>query len=320
MHNRAGIPLAMVMVVVLLLAAADARAGGGPTVVRKGKISGHLYGGSARAANYFTPSGLQRLFDTAGTSFSAATFGLTLDYGVGSNLELNLDLPIGYYSITSESRFPDRSIFSPAWYGLGATYGIVGAEGEQGLAASVSSMLRIPPGFHSGIYDDPAHPTFLSDGYFQVMTSLNGGYRSETTWINGSLGYNWRDEEPLDEIVYNAEVGFTKVEGTGIFIGLNGVVSTGDVNTPARSFYAGASGSESEQSRIDGGTGRFSTIDRENHISISAGAFVTLTERLVVDGRYVIRLAGNNSLALRGAYLGIGYSIDPAPEVPSGEF
>lgn len=295
------------------------QAGGGPTVLKKGKLSGRIYGGSSRAVNYFRSDGVQRLFDTAGTSFSAITFGLTVDYGLGSNLELTLDLPIGYYAISSESRFPDRSIFSPPYLGLGATYGLIGSEGEKGLALSASSMVKIPPGFHSGIYDDPAHPTFLSDGYFQLTTLLNAGYFTDNLWFKASTGYNWRDEEPLDEIPYGLEVGFTRVAGTGIFLGLNGVVSTGDVGSPARAFYAGASGSPSEQERVDGGTGRFSTIDRENYLDIGAGAFVTIAERFVVDGRYVLRLAGNNTLALRGAYLGVGYSIEPSV-VEAGEF
>ncbi len=148
---------------------------------------------------------------------------------------------------------------------------------------------------------------------------LNAGYFTDNLWFKASTGYNWRDEEPLDEIPYGLEVGFTRVAGTGIFLGLNGVVSTGDVGSPARAFYAGASGSPSEQERVDGGTGRFSTIDRENYLDIGAGAFVTIAERFVVDGRYVLRLAGNNTLALRGAYLGVGYSIEPSV-VEAGEF
>ena len=313
----------LVLLVVIIIAAlfpSDLlQAGGGPTVLKKGKISGHIYGGSSRASNYFRVDGQQRLFDSSGTSFSAIVFGLTLDYGWSSNLELNLDLPFGYYAVSSESRFPDRSIFSPTYFGLGATYGFLGAEDEKGVSASVSSMLKVPPGFHSGIYDDPAHPTFLSDGYFQVTTSLNVGYNTENTWFKGRVGYNWRDEEPEDEILYGLEVGFTRVQGTGIFVGVNGALTTADINTPARAFYAGASGSSSEQERVDGGTGRFSTIDRENYIDVNAGAFVTIAERFVIDGRYIIRLAGNNTLALRGAYIGLGYSIDPGEGV-SGKF
>jgi hypothetical protein len=296
---------ALAAVGLIMLASTPSAHAGDPQVKPPKKGTVYIYGGAARASRYYNLNGDLKRYDTLGTDFSATTFGLSANYGLIENLELNLDVPIGYYNLTSKSRFPDRSILSPSYYGIGATYQI--SDGK--LNSSVSTMLKIPPGFHKGIYDDPAHPTFLSDGYLQLTTTLNFGFNLKETWFKGSAGYNWRDEEPLDEIVYNAELGMSKVEGTGIFVGCSGVVSTGDVTQPLMPFYTGASGNAEEQTRGDGGQGIFRTIDRENYFAINAGAFVSITEHISISGKYAVRLFGKNSLSLQGAYLGVGYSF-----------
>lgn len=283
---------------------------GEPVTLPAKKGTVYIYGGSARASRYYNLNGQLKRYDTLGTDFTATTFGLSANYGLTDDLELNLDVPVGYYSLTSKSRFPDRSIFSPSYYGIGATYQI--SRGK--VNSSISSMVKVPPGFHQGIYDDPNHPTFLSDGYFQVTSTLNFGFNLKETWVKGSAGYNWRDEEPLDEIVYSLELGLSKVEGTGIFVGCSGVVSTGDVTQPLRPFYSGASGTAEEQDRGDGGQGIFRTIDRENYFAINAGAFASLTDKIYLSGKYAVRLFGKNSLSLQGAYLGVGYNFNLAAE------
>ena len=268
-----------------------------------GKGEAWLYFGGGSTRNYYNVDGLQRLFDSLQTSFLSLGMGVSFDYGLMNNLELNVGLPISYYRLTSNSLFPDRSIFAPDWLGIGLTYQITKAP----LFTSVSSHVKIPPGFHDGIYDDPNHPTFLSDGYFQWITLLNLGYVKDGIWLKGSAGYNSRGEEPADELVYSAQVGFSRVEGTGIFIGVEGAISTEDASQPLRPFYAGASSVPEEKLRVDGGTGRFNSIDRENYFSIKPGFFIELNDALMVSTEYRIRLAGVNSLALRGLYAGVGY-------------
>ena len=287
----------------LFFLGASAAHSGGSGVLPSGQGVVRIYGGAGSAEGYYTAEGDQNRFDTLQTSFVATMFGISADYGVMEGLELNAALPIAYFRIHSNERFPDRSIFSPVWLGLGGTYQITAGS----VQTSVSTMLKIPPGFHQGIYDDPNHPTFLSDGYFQLTTAANLGIVMEETWLKGSVGYNWRDEEPLDEIIINAEVGFSRVEGTGIFMEVQTVLSTGDVAAPARPFYAGTAGSTEEQQRLDGGTGKFRTIDRENYLAVSAGTFVSITNALSIDGRYNVRLLGANALALQGAFLGLSY-------------
>ena len=300
-----GVRLFVITLVLLPLLVTISKAQGSAFLSEEGKGFVHLYGGAARADHYYDVDGNLRALDTHKTSFGAVNFGVTANYGLTPDLELNLDLPIGYYSISSTSRFTPRSIFSPPYLGLGATYSL----SSERLYSSISAMVKIPPGFHSGIYDDPKHPTFLSDGFLQITTLLNVGFTFETGWIKGGAGYTWRDEEPLDEIPYSFEVGLSRVPGTGIFVGVDGVVSTGDVTQPLRPFYAGSSGEGEERRRIDGGRGIFRNIDREHYFALTAGAFVFVTERIMIDGRYRLRLFGRNSLALQGAYLGVGHTF-----------
>jgi hypothetical protein len=292
--------LAPLSLALLLLAAPHASAGG-PFVAEPGKGYAHLYGGSIRADHYYNTAGTLRPYDTLKTELNAVMFGITGEYGIAEGLELNLDLPFGIFTLSSESLFPDRQIVSPTYLGIGGTYQISSGN----LSTSLSTMVKIPPGFHDGIYDDPEHPTFLSDGFLQVTTMLNAGFRHKDMWLKGGAGYTWRDEEPIDEIPFNVEVGFSRVEGTGIFVAVSGVVSTGDVTQPLRPFYAGSSGTIEDRQRNDGGRGILRTIDRENYVTVGAGAFVDLFETVTVTGRYELRLFGSNTLAMRGVMLGI---------------
>jgi hypothetical protein len=278
-------------------------AGGGPFILSPGQGEVYVDGGWGRTGNYYDTEGNLKLFDSVQTSFSLVTLSLRANYGLNGGLELNLNVPVGYYQLTSKKLFPDRSIFQPVYVGIGATYELT----HEVVSTTLGSMLKIPPGFHRGIYDDPAHPSFLSDGYLQWTTTLSGGMKLKENWIKAGIAYNWRDEEPLDEILYTAELGFSRVEGAGAFVGVNGVVSTGDVRHPARPFYAGASGDSEEVVRRSGGSGRFSTIDRESYLAIHAGANVDITDHISLEGRYDIRLFGINSLSLQGGYFGIGY-------------
>ena len=168
----------------LTLTAATSLHAGGTPVLEPGKGMIHIFGGGGVTTNYYNIDGILKRFDTLQTAFTAITFGLTASYGIFEHLELNADLPIGYFAISSNSRFPSRSVFSPIYYGLGATVQLI----EKPVSASISSMIKIPPGFHNGIYNDPAHPSFLSDGYFQIATSLNAGINFEHVWTKGSIG------------------------------------------------------------------------------------------------------------------------------------
>ena len=258
-----------------------------------------ISGGGGSTTTLFDTDGTQRLFDTAGTTFGAWGLSVSADYGISDRLELNLSLPIGYYTLTSDRRFPDRSILAPAWLGIGATWGIT--TGEIRTAAGVE--VRIPHGFHQGIYDDPNHPSFLSDGFLEVRGSLMAAYATPKFWIKGSAGYALRGEEPVDELFGSVQVGHSSVAGTGIFIGVEGVTSTSDPSEPTRPFYAGADGDLTE---FSGGVGRMRTIEREAYLTVAPGAFFDLRENLTISTQYRLRLLGVHTVRLNGLFAGVG--------------
>ncbi len=296
---------ALLVCIFLSVAAGECRAQLDVSVQKPGDLFVHVFGGAQRSNTIYTADGDSRLFDTLGTSYSAVLFGPSVDYGVIDGLEVNVDMPIGYLSVTSDEKFPDRSIFAPLFIGVGATGDLTAGEFVFGL----SSMIKLPSGWHRGIYDDPEHPSFLSDGYLQWTTLARAGFSHDKVRASASVGYNWRDEEPLDEIAYSAQIGLESVRGSGVFVGVDGVQSTGDVTNPLRPFYAGSSGSAEQLLQSDGGSGRLLSIDRENYTAVSAGAYATVFDRLVIDGRYELRLSGANTIALQGAFLGVGYTF-----------
>ena len=85
----------------------------GPIILEPGKGFVHIYGGAGTTGNYYNIDGVVKPFDSVETKFSAIMFGVNFNYGVIDGLELNLELPMGYFSVTSAQKFPDRSIFSP---------------------------------------------------------------------------------------------------------------------------------------------------------------------------------------------------------------
>lgn len=255
-------------------------------------------GGSTRTM--FNTDAEERLLDTIGTDFSAYVLTINADYGLTENLELNGTLPIGWFSTTSEI-FPDRSILAPAYLGLGATWRFL--DGPVRAAAGVEA--RIPPGFHQGIYDDPAHPTFLSDGFFELRSTLFGAWSNgDNLWAKGGVGYAFRAEEPVDALTAEAEIGFSSVPGTGLFLKLSAETSLSDPSTPTRPFYAGAA---TGKENLTGGTGRILTIERQRFFDVAPGIFVDLSDRLSTAFLYRIRVLGLHTLRINGLYIGVGF-------------
>ncbi|MCE2502956.1 MAG: hypothetical protein J4G05_02690 [Chlorobi bacterium] len=305
MQNHKHLHRLCVVVILLFAVSAEIPAQGDAFLQSEGTAEAWFSINWGSTRDYFNVDGQTRLFDSVKTTFTAFTLGLSADYKIIKNLEANVELPIGYYTLTSESRFPDRSIFAPAWFGVGLTYGMPFGR----FRTAVSSMVRIPPGFHNGIYDDPNHPTFLSDGYLQFLNILHFGYAGDEFWLKGSIGYNVRTEEPVDEIVYYGQAGISRVEGAGIFVGFGGVLATEDASQPLRPFYAGADGTESEKLRQDGGTGRFTTIDREDYIALQPGGFVQLNQHLTLSAQYQVKLFGVNTFRLNSFSVAAGWKF-----------
>ncbi len=259
-----------------------------------------IYGGGGSTKTIYDADGTQRLFDTAGTRFGAYALGVDFDYGLTDRIELNASLPLGWFTLRSENNFPDRSIVAPAYLGLGGTVAIT--EGD--FRSALALQLRIPPGFHDGIYDDPNHPSFLSDGWFEVRTTLAGAYAGSGYWLKGGATYGWRAEEPEDEIVLTAQAGLNRVEGTGIFIGAEWVMSLGDPSNPARPFYAGSDGDSGE---FTGGTGRMTSNAEEEYLVLAPGAYFDFLKDWTISTQYRLRLVGTHTIRLNALYLAVGH-------------
>lgn len=266
----------------------------------EGKGEAWLYAGGGSTKTIYDADGRQRLFDTSGTRFSAYVFGLNVDYGLTDRLELNLSLPVGLFSLTSDVHFPDRSILAPAYLGLGATYGVTTGD----LLSAIALQVRVPPGFHRGIYNDPNHPSFLSDGFLEVRGQIAGAYAGDGFWVKGSGAYSWRDEEPEDQIVLEAQAGLSRVEGTGVFVSAEWLLSLGDASNPARPFYAGSQGDFSE---FTGGVGRMTTIAEEEYLVIAPGAYFDFLDDWTISTQYRLRLAGTHTIRLNSLFVGLGY-------------
>ena len=269
---------------------------------KKGEGEVWIYGGGGSTKTIYDARGTQRLFDTAGTRFGAYVLGADFNYGVSDRIELNASLPIGRYTLRSDHNFPDRTIVAPAFLGIGGTVAIT--EGD--FRSAFALQLRVPPGFHNGIYDDPNHPSFLSDGWLEIRPTLAAAYAGSGYWLKGGVTYGWRAEEPEDEIVLTAEAGLNRVEGTGIFLSAEWVMSLGDPSNPARPFYAGSDGAAGE---FTGGTGRLVSIAEEEYFVVAPGAYFEFLEQWTLSTQYRLRLVGTHTIRLNALYLAVGHQF-----------
>ena len=292
--------LSSVFFALLLLAfvAADLSAQSDAFLQPAGESSLWMTAGGGSTRTMFDTDGEERLLDTLGTDFTSYVLALSFDYGLTDEIELNATLPIGYVSTTSDL-FPDRSILAPYWLGLGGTWRFL--DGPLRMAGRLE--IRVPPGFHSGIYDDPEHPSFLSDGYLEVQTGLSVAWSSPSAWIKAGAAYAARAEEPEDAIVGSLELGYSSIPGSGIFLNLSGEASLADPSRPSRPFFAGAT---SAGEVFDGGTGRLLTIERQAFLDVAPGLYVDLGEDISAALQYNIRLLGVHTLRLNGLYLSVG--------------
>ena len=67
-------------------------------------------------------------------------------------------------------------------------------------------------------------------------------------------------------------------------------------------------------SKAAGDSGIWVMIRRPLFVALVVGAFVSITDNIYISGKYAVRLFGKNSLALQGAYLGVGYNFNLAAE------
>ena len=147
-------------------------------------------------------------------------FGFRASYKILDNLIITGDIPIIYSSLDenyerdSNGLRQERASFSltrPLYYSLGAIYGL--ARGS--FYSNIGMEIKIPPGFHYGAGNDPGYD-YLGDGAFETAIKLAAGFEFEKSWLEGSVLYNYRDEEFADELHAKLEYGVSSVEDTYI--------------------------------------------------------------------------------------------------------
>jgi len=130
-------------------------------------------------------------------------YGIKGEYAVTNNLVLFSDIPIKYYTLhertdttlydSSGNEYPqkidraDFSLLQPAYLSLGARYKLY----SKLAYAAISGEIRIPPGFHNGIQNDPDYQ-FLSDGALEFHSGLILGVKFEKGWLESSIAYHYR--------------------------------------------------------------------------------------------------------------------------------
>ena len=162
--------------------------------------------------------------------FRKYSIGVHIEYSILDDLGIYIKIPFNYYSldekylkdsngfypIDSDSNFitrPSYSLFKPGYYALGANYLLF-----SNIAFGVANLeLRIPPGFHNGILNDPDYP-FLSDGAFEILVGIDFGARFKKGSIEAGILYNYRDEELADQIIFSTEAALSTVENTRLFV------------------------------------------------------------------------------------------------------
>lgn len=241
----------------------------------------------------FYPNGRSYTLD-----FSAIITGVYAEYGLSDKLTAIVDLPFGYFSLT-ETYETDRDNESPTYlrkpernaesfttftyYGFGGRYLLYNNKS----VVSVSAGVRIPPGGTNGIFADTVRMPFLSDGAFQEWFGLEVGMPFSNGWFEGEVKYTGRHEELHDELTFHAEYGNKSVEEFMIKLSVD--ITQG-------------LGSRKNVPTFD--TRR--TIIVEDFGAVTIGVIIQASETIFVEGSYQVRLFGNNSWALNGAFGGFG--------------
>jgi hypothetical protein len=105
----------------------------------------------------------------------------------------------------------DFSLFQPNFYAVGGKYLL----DQELISPFIIAEFRIPPGFHNGILNDPDY-NFLSDGAFEVYGTVGGTLHLKESWIEAGITYNYRDEELVDQLIFDLEAGLKTVPGTAL--------------------------------------------------------------------------------------------------------
>lgn len=309
----------LILTGILLFFAAQLPASAGAWTLPKGEIFAKAYVGTSSAESYLDSDGNsittletertygEAPFDTTERrlvdfSFQQIVAGLYAEYGITDKLTLVADIPFGIFSLDEESDATrvnldeennldtlraqldeTFTLSSPVYLGIGARYRIIQREK---LVASLSALLRIPPGFSDGIVDNPDYD-FLSDGAFEALFGLELGAPTTYGWIGASARYNKRAEDYEDEILLHFEIGFNNIPQAAFKINLDLTQSVASM-TDARPFNI-------RETQL-----------QSNFFAAGAAFSLFLNEHWFIDANYSVRIFGENTWSLNTFVLGGG--------------
>ena len=273
----------------------------------KGQLFAKFYAGTMLASSYRnlnTDSEFYKL-DTRdtlnypngrryATELSGFLTGLYAEYGLSDDFTLLLDVPFGHFAlhevyssnqivVDGETKY-EASITQFPYFGLGTRWKM--SVGKS--VTSLSLMMRIPPGFHNGVANDPHE--FLSDGAMQVLGGLEFGLPFKDGWMVSTLKYNHRFEDLQDELAFHVEAGSKKIPNTFIKIygdllqSMGSFSSVGDFN-PRRSIL------------------------QENYLAAGASFGFQVAENWYLDLDYSARFTGKNTWNIGTFAVGLSATI-----------
>jgi len=228
-------------------------------------------------------------------------YGIKGEYAVTNNLVLFSDIPIKYYTLhertdttlydSSGNEYPqkidraDFSLLQPAYLSLGARYKLY----SKLAYAAISGEIRIPPGFHNGIQNDPDYQ-FLSDGALEFHSGLILGVKFEKGWLESSIAYHYRAEDLVDNLFIHTEGGISTVPGSKLMAYIDFTQSFGTFNNAVQ-FNP-----------------RYTTL-QEDIFDIGFLFQLFVTDHLYGEFSYKINLLGKNTWNLGGFIIAAGVRI-----------
>ncbi|MFH1051779.1 MAG: hypothetical protein V1779_12730 [bacterium] len=239
--------------------------------------------------------------------YSSFESGIKVEYAPIENLVIFSEIPVVYHtllqkadtmvyyisdtvnitydSISYKKQTADYSLFQTSYFSIGGRYKFYS---KLAYVAALAE-LRIPPGFHQGIQNDPDY-TFLSDGALEIHTGFLLGIKFEKGWLESAFSYHYRGEELVDYVNIHTEFGLTTVPGSKLGAQLDFIQSLGNFNEAV----------EFEP--------RLTTL-QENLLQAGFMFQLFITDNWYVDFSYKVNLIGKNALNKSGYLIGAGIRL-----------
>ncbi|MEN6294678.1 MAG: hypothetical protein ABFD61_00945 [Chloroherpetonaceae bacterium] len=212
--------------------------------------------------------------------FYQTILGLKFRYNYNPKLAFSIYSPFSFYSM-DEKFFTDQygyrekkashSLNRVDYIALDAYYKLY----EKSIYVNFQGEIRIPTGFHNGLYNDPKF-NFLSDGAFEFLMGANFGIKYHTIGWENTVIYNYRAEDFKDQMIINTAIVLSTVPNSELRLFGNFIVSTSKFDN-------------TRQLNI------METVNQENNYGVGAAFFMMFSESFNVGVNYQVTLGGKNT-------------------------